>query len=126
MAKVLTAQDILNLPDKIAIKESSLLGGSVYVKKPSIRDREKIALFFESAKGSKNGAIRASEFYALMIELCIVDETGKPLFEADEVMQLKEKSEEYFLELRNLIDAENKLPTKENVEQVKESLEQTQ
>jgi hypothetical protein len=43
-----------------------------------------------------------------------------------QVQQLKNKTEDYFLELRKLVESVNATPTKDNVEKAKENLEQTQ
>jgi hypothetical protein len=126
MAKILSAADILALPDKIESRQSELLGGIVYIKKHSIENREKIFDFFETAKKTEGDQYKASDFWALLIELCVVDESGKPIFSSEQIQILKSKSEDYFNELKTLVESVLQRPTKENIEEVKENLEQTQ
>jgi len=116
---ILSAKEILELPDMVKLP-SEILGGDVWVKRISIEDREAVADYFEATKAKDEG-VRISGLWGLMIEKCIVNPDGSAMFMQEEVNQLKKKSENYFRELKRLVDEANPAPTTDKIKAAKEN-----
>ena len=123
----LSAQDILNRPDRVEKKELKTVGGFVNVKKYSPADRERIADFIIDIQTSGKDTYRIYDKQALLIELVIVGEDGKtPIFTADDLAEIRKKDEDLWDDLWRIVEETNPAGTVEDVEKAKENLSEPQ
>ncbi len=81
--QIIAAQDVRM--EKVTVKE---WGGDVYIKQMTAREQDK----FEEQSRGKNGGPNLVNIRARMVGACLCDESGKRLFEDEEIAKLSLKS----------------------------------
>jgi hypothetical protein len=114
--KALTRGDILAAEDRERIEyEIKEWGGSVYIWDPTVTQALKILDLLQSTKEGNQSQI-SPELMVEVIQICVKDKYGKPLFSSDDIGSLKEKNHKVVMALFNkCVDRLNKSDSKKNL-----------